>query len=304
MKNLILVFSFLFTLNLCADIAELHSLMTGRFDNNIQTLIERSNNAENPHERIHSVLVPVNIPELSEYVLYTEQYAQNDPEKIFRQRLYAFSNEGKEIKMALYKIKDKDRFKQAYLNPSILEEIKVEDANHINGCDLYFAKEDNTYIGKTRENECSIKLPHLNKPMNVSTTIHVSPKELWIYDEAFTADGKMIWGREDKVPHKLNQARSYKCTSLLKKEDGSGYIRSKSDNMHDQGAKFYINEGERKFSIDLSQVIYGNSLELIKLGLHKGDEIPTMFYIWSDPDSKRIGFNMGWVQAWCNLTSE
>ena len=299
MKNLFLMILAIFSSNLSANISELYSQMTGRFDNNIQLLIERSNDIKNPHERIHSALIPISVPELSKYVLYTEQYAENNPKKIFRQRLYVFSNESNEIKMALYKINDPKRFQLGYLNPTILSEINAGDATHIKGCDLYFTKTNESYVGKTREDECFITLPQINKPMNVSTTIHVHQKQLWIYDEAFTKDGKMIWGRADKVPHKLNKARSFNCTSLLKKEDDSGYIKRSSNNMHDQGGKFYISEAERRFAIELSQVIYGNDLELIKLGLHKGDEIPTMFYIWSDPDSKRIGFNMGWVQAWC-----
>jgi hypothetical protein len=48
------------------------------------------------HLRVHSQIRRVQVPALGEYVLYVEEYEDNDPASIFRQRLYVLTADAAE----------------------------------------------------------------------------------------------------------------------------------------------------------------------------------------------------------------
>jgi len=70
----------------------------GRYDNDLQVYFDgelKTPEAER-NGRIHSIFAPVSLPAFGPNIIYVEQYSDNDPSKIYRQRLYRFSADHKE----------------------------------------------------------------------------------------------------------------------------------------------------------------------------------------------------------------
>jgi hypothetical protein len=75
------------------EMTQLLSWFTGEFDNFQQYWKEKEDKVVNPHENIHSIFAPMNLPALGEHIFYVKQYIDGDPKKIYRQRMYSFSED-------------------------------------------------------------------------------------------------------------------------------------------------------------------------------------------------------------------
>jgi hypothetical protein len=75
------------------DMSTLLQWFPGRYDNDLQVYFDGELNTpqENRNNRIHSIFSPVTLPAFGPNVFYVEQYADGDPTKIYRQRIYRFS---------------------------------------------------------------------------------------------------------------------------------------------------------------------------------------------------------------------
>jgi len=64
----------------------------GVYDNQEQVYFEEQLGVpeDERHERIHHTFAPVNLPAFGDHVFYVQQYLDDDPTKIYRQRIYVF----------------------------------------------------------------------------------------------------------------------------------------------------------------------------------------------------------------------
>lgn len=105
---------------------------------------------EERHTRLDMVVRPVDLPMFGAQVLYAEIYADGDPGKIVRQRLYAAEIDRARamIRVRLFIFPDQNRlFPRAYENPVVLAALKPTEVIVIPGCDLYFQPEPDALLG-------------------------------------------------------------------------------------------------------------------------------------------------------------
>lgn len=64
----------------------------GVYDNQEQVYFEEEQGVDEAlrHERIHHVFEPAELPAFGKHVFYAQQHLNDDPDQIYRQRIYAF----------------------------------------------------------------------------------------------------------------------------------------------------------------------------------------------------------------------
>ncbi|MEX1312454.1 MAG: chromophore lyase CpcT/CpeT, partial [Candidatus Sulfomarinibacteraceae bacterium] len=120
------------------DLEVMMEWFAGEFDNHQQVVeeIEAEEPPEQPHEWIHSIFHPVELPAFGDDVFYVEQYIHGDPTNIYRTRIYSFSinEEVGAIQLTIYSFKDHEAVIGAHEDPSKLEGLTMDDVRTIPGC--------------------------------------------------------------------------------------------------------------------------------------------------------------------------
>jgi hypothetical protein len=102
------------------------------------------------HRRMDMIVRAVDLPQFGAQVFYAEIFADGDPAKIVRQRLYAAEIDRARgiLRVRLFILPDQNRlFPRAYENTSVLAALKPTDVIVIPGCDLYFQPEPDALLG-------------------------------------------------------------------------------------------------------------------------------------------------------------
>lgn len=316
------------TEQLDADLEQLNAWFAGRFDNYWQVRMQEAEPPEHPHGRIHSIFSPVEMPELGEHVYYVQQYSDDDPAKIYRQRLYSFSANAEEdaIELVIYAPPDAAAVVDAHLDPSKLAGLKAADLKSYPGCEVYWQRQnrggdDDHFIGFTKEGACRVKSRRSGRTLIISDDLRLDAGQIWIQDRAVDEDGHWVYGNQAGVPHKLQRVRFFECWAAAPKPQPEGVTlaptRGDSDAepewdlwrpivIHDQGGHYdFVPPGaeEGRYSMELFQAVYSgeNTVPVLELAIRERGKEKSIAYAWADPSSERIGINLRTVQTGCKL---
>lgn len=154
---------------------------------------------EQRHRRLDMVVVPVSLPAFGDLVFYAEIFADGDPQKIVRQRLYAASiDRGRAVlRVRLFIFADAPRrFPRAYENPAILASLASSDLTVIEGCDLLLQPEPDGLMGGMDFGACRYEAFPALKAEGIAEVIShtrmvIGPDRFWnsdaLYDSASRA---------------------------------------------------------------------------------------------------------------------
>jgi hypothetical protein len=129
---------------------------------------------------------------------------------------------------------------------------------------------------------------------------------------AATADGRLILTVDGGTATELRPARPFTCWIAVKKEapkaDGSDdWTFDRGLKTHDQGGRTRAGggtSGAPEAIIRLRNVVWpapsSNRPSLVLYVFRPDDMNRAVAYSWADPDAKRIGINLRWMQASCN----
>ena len=70
------------------DLERMAAWLAGEFDNGVQVEEDRLALVERPHSRLHSLVLPVEVPALGDHVFFVRQYANDDAAHPYRVSLY------------------------------------------------------------------------------------------------------------------------------------------------------------------------------------------------------------------------
>jgi len=114
-------------------------------------------------------------------------------------------------------------------------------------------------------------------------------------------------GRESSdagSPTVLLRARLFTCWTALRKEGSADQYDGILDiTVHDQGQMVPIAlpaGAPVKYSFELSQLRYANRQPVMKLAIYEAGKEQAITYIWTEPQSVRIGVNLRWLQVGCS----
>lgn len=292
------------------DLETMTSWFAGEFDNHLQVVEEQEAETppEQPHEWIHSIFHPVELPQFGDHVFYVEQYLDGDPAKIYRNRLYSFSvNEDEDaIQLTILSFADSEAVVGAHLDPSKLAPLTPDDVRTIPGCEVYWKREtDDRFIGFMPDGACRVPSRRTGKTIIIDDDLVLTPDEIWIGDRAEDEDGNWIFGNREGIPHKLKRSNNFGCWAVLKEEGADDWSAVAKDLvLHDQGGRAEIGtsgDEPTTYRLELEQRVYRGErqVDVLKLAVYQEGKDESLAYTWSEPSSTNIGMNLRWFQAGC-----
>ena len=261
------------------------------------------------HERIHHVFEPVDLPAFGEHVFYVQQHLNDDPAEIYRQRIYTFQPDYDEgaVRLTIHIPNDVASLVDAHLDPTKLTGLLPEQTRVLPGCDVFWRRQDNHFVGYMRPNACSYVSSESGKRIIFNDDLLLTENALWISDRAEDEEGNRVFGHPNGVPHKNRKARRFECWMTAMQRDGEWTFRRGLE-IYDQGGMVWLETEEQppeKVGIKMRNVRwpYGNNRPSLVLYAYRPDEDRAVSYAWADPAAQRIGINLRWMQASCSLAS-
>ncbi len=282
----------------------------GVYDNQEQVYFEEELGVpeEERHERIHHTFARVDLPAFGEHVFYVQQYLDDDPEKIYRQRIYVFSPDYEEnaIRLQIYTPGDVASLVDAHLDPSKLEGLTPDEARNMPGCDVFWKKRAAEFDGQMKERACSFVSQRSGKRIIIDDDLVLSQDELWISDRAEDEDGNYVFGNKAGIPHKNVKARQFECWIAARHKDDEEWTFRQGLEIWDQGGRVWIDTDENEpqtVGIKMRNVRWptGNNRDSLVLYAYRKDEDKAVSYAWGDPTATRLALNLRWMQASCTL---
>lgn len=295
--------------SLAKDAELFHQWFAGEYDNNEQVWQQEVDEipVADQHEHIHHIFLPVNAPEIGNKTYFVKQFMDNDPTKIYRMRLYNFTEDlpSNSIKLTIYTFLDEEKYTNSDTNPALLSNLTTDELKTSDGCEVYWRLKDDYFEGTMIDKACFFYSERSKKNIYITDTLKLTDTEIWIGDKAFDEEGNKIFGRD--VQHKNRKVTYYKGWASYvpsKVIDGStddewSFIPIR--NLHNEGDKLKLidkNGVDTGYSIELSKLTYQNTkTSILKLGLIDNATDKTITYIWADIEAPRIGMNLRWVQV-------
>jgi hypothetical protein len=302
------------------DMSTLLQWFPGRYDNDLQVYFDGELNTpqENRNNRIHSIFSPVTLPAFGPNVFYVEQYADGDPTKIYRQRIYRFSPDYTEnaVKLEIFAPSPEQAtaMRGAYNDPSKLAALTPANMTLYPGCDVFWRRQENQFIGYMKPNACRVASRRSGKTLVITDNLVLTDHSIWIADQAVDETGAFVYGNRAGISHHLNKARPFTCwTSVLRGAShgttGVGIPESWTFDrgwIHDQGGELAVKTDEtpvREFYIRLRNVEwpYGTNRPSLTMYIHEKGNPRAISYSWADEGATRVGINLRWLQASCTL---
>ncbi|MEM6802009.1 MAG: chromophore lyase CpcT/CpeT [Bacteroidota bacterium] len=284
----------------------------GEFNNFQQVWKEKEDSVGEDliHEHIHSIFSHVEIPALGENIYYVKQYMDNDPTNVYRQRIYSFHPNAEEdaIQLDIYSFQtpeEEAKYVDAHLAPESLKNLKKSMLRTMPGCEVFWKKEGESFIGYMKEKACNFLSRRSGKRIFITDSLQLTQDEIWIRDEAYDEDGKYVFGHKGGIHHKLRRTRKFNGWFVIQKEEGKEeYYVMRNIELHDQGDKVQMEtaDGEKApYWVELSEVVYSSGLEVMKLAIYEEGKPRAIAYTWTNVEAKRIGINMRSIQAGFSL---
>lgn len=264
---------------------------------------------EERHERIHHTFAPVELPAFGENVFYVQQYLDDDPSKIYRQRLYVFTPDYDEnaIRLQIHTPADVAALVDAHLDNSKLEGLTPEQTRHMQGCDVFWRRQANQFIGYMKPKACSFVSQRSGKRIIIDDDLLLTENELWISDRAEDEDGNYVFGNKAGIHHKNIKARRFECWIAAQERDGENWTFKSGLEMWDQGGSIWIETDEdepQNIGIKMRNVRWptGTNRNSLVLYAHRDGEERAVSYVWGEPTAERLAMNLRWMQASCTLS--
>lgn len=304
---------------LAKDLRLLLDYFPGRYDNDLQVYFDGELNTPDSERngRIHSIFAPVTLPAFGPNMFYVEQFSDNDPNKIYRQRLYRFSIDAAEkaIKLEIFapSAAQAQAIKGAHLDPSKLTVLSPANMTLYPGCEVFWRRQEQQFIGTMKPSACRVKSQRTGKTLIITDSLVLSNRSITILDQAVDETGAYVYGNKANVPHKLRKARPFTCwTSVLRgAKHGDAGIGLESWTferswIHDQGGELPVKTDEtpaREFYLRLRMVEwpYGTNRPSLTLYVHEKGNPRAISYSWADEGANRVGINLRWLQASCTM---
>lgn len=284
----------------------------GVYDNQEQVYFEEEQGIpeDQRHERIHHTFAPVDLPAFGEHVFYVQQYLDDDPARIYRQRIYVFTADYDEnaIRLAIHTPKDVASLVDAHLDPSKLDGLTPAGAVNRPGCDVFWRKRAAEFDGQMKPGACSFVSKQSGKRIVIDDDLILTENEIWISDRAEDEDGNYVFGNREGIAHKNIKARLFKCWIAALERNGEDWTFRDDLEVWDQGGRVWVETDEdeaQRVGIKLRNVRWpsGNNRDSLVLYAYRGDPDRAESYVWGEPTAERLAMNLRWMQASCTLSN-
>lgn len=295
------------------ELEYLMEIWPGDFNNREQVQFDsdadKSDYESGAHLRVHGQVSRVDLPTFGEYVLYVEEYQNDDPKSVFRERLYVLSADEAEkaIRIKIHFLNDKKKWLGAHDTPSILDEIMPDDTTTNAACDLLLRRDGAYLTGGIKDRACTSN--EGEKEISSEYEIRVG-KGSYAFRSRFlsTETGEEALAIAGFQWHTLRRARWFQCMIDFPYEAGKPAMYTEHyARVHDQGGIFsFTHPDGRPMTLSMrNRWSYGMQRDSFVIKIHDGGEsAPDLVYAWGSPTDDRIGLNPGWIRVQCDLDTE
>ncbi len=297
------------------DMELLAKWFQGSFDNDEQLWVENRSDwwglPDEKHDRIHATHKRIPNSTIGKYVFYVEEYINDDPANVGRQRIVSFESarDTLGVIMKLYFLKDAKQFLLgSSTHEQAIAQAKVEDLFGLDGCDVIFQRVGDQFQGSMRNKACQF-----GKGNELRYSVHnliISKDQYWRVDRTFLVADDSFWkGHPNNEPHKMRRVNFYICdVSFYEK---AYYLPSEKDKqykglrVHDQGGTAMVEnpvDGKTYF-IQLRNKQYPfyalEDSNFFFLRFKEKEAKASTALAFAEPEAKKIGFQMNWASAIC-----
>ena len=290
------------------DLLVLAEWFEGEFDNEEQLWFEADPRSETPeaerHTRLHTVHRRLDLAHFGAHVFYVEEYKDNDPDDLVRQRLVIFSSEGLggAIRMQQGFFKDPAMARGAQFEPAKLDGLQNDDVTFLDECDVFWHRVAGQYEGQMRPKAC-IFGEGAERRYSVHNLI-LSESKYWRNDlTRLVADDSLHVGFDESKPTKLRRAQPFLCEVNVRLDDG-GSQREAGLRLHSQGGEQTITRRDNgeKYVLrmrDKEYPFYDTRPDFLFLSIRKANERRSLAYSVGDAESRRLGFSFDGLLTHC-----
>ena len=305
------------------DLLILTKWFEGEFDNEEQVWFEEYPGmlaeGKEAHGRVHAMHRRVDLPELGEHVFYIEEYTDNDPTKIFRQRLAIFSTDPAAggIRMRLGFFRDADAVRGGYHNPSKLSGLTsddlffIEEVSPDSNCDVIWRRRGAQFDGKMVAKACVFGE---NEQRRYSVHNVTLSKEHYIRADLtrLVSDDSISAGQPEDEPHEMRRALPFICNGRFFSnpastfDDGNTKIQYFKDmRLHSQGGTFTVKRDSdgQMFEVLMrtkKYPFYSERPDFIYFSVRKEGAKRSEVFTVSDINSRHMGVTLPGMSAYCH----
>jgi hypothetical protein len=292
---------------LAKDLIDLGAMLTGRWDNELQTFFEPELGipATARHDRLHTIVRPLEGSAFGAMAFYVEYRNGGEAGNVVRQRVWALSVDGPlaAIRLASFAPKDGKPLEGAWRDPAKLAALAPRDFVPVTGCDLIWRRRADGFSGETRPGTCKLVTTGASERILSVNERHDLSMGAWdVRDIGVDERGVRVFGSADNAPTRLRRAVPFLCWAGARA--GSETVTQTDLILHDQGGLAtarLAGATPSVVSVRLRNVDWpiGQNRPSLTLYLMTGTSAEAKAYAWSEPDSKRIALDMGGTQVSC-----
>lgn len=291
------------------DLLVLTGWFEGEFDNEEQRWFQadpRSNTPEDErHVRVHTTHKRIQAPEFGEHVFYVEEYTENNPGQVYRQRLVIFSSEPEDggIRMQQGFFHSPERFLGAQHKPGLFDALGPSDVFFLDQCDVYWTRVAGQFQGGMRPQACVFGEGALRR--YAVHDLYLSADKYWRVDSTFlVADDTLHIGMPEDRPFEMRRVKAFTCNVTFDPQGPSPQEIS-GLRLHSQGGSFDVTRERdgQVFTVlmrDKEYPYYSTRPDFIYFSIRRKGEQASVVFTVNDPDSRSLGVNNGELLASCH----
>jgi hypothetical protein len=229
------------------DLDDLVALFEGRFDNYDQRYFTPKDVPDDmKHIHIQAAHAKIDAPALGKHVFYVEEWRDDDPTKIVRQRVVSFVADASEnkIRMRNFFIKDAKAAAGAWRETTRLSGLTEAALDNIPTCDVWFVRDVDQFRGSMKGKTCQFDSPVAKTKVWSEHEVTLAQSAYWRVDRTYRVDNdEFASGAKTTVPFKFERAQPWICTLSFRKPGSANYAQwQRFDNLevHDQGGAAWV----------------------------------------------------------------
>ncbi|MEI2762290.1 chromophore lyase CpcT/CpeT [Methanothrix soehngenii] len=295
------------------DLVVLASWYSGEWDNDEQLWFEADHRAQRPvahrHRRLHATHARIALPWLSERVFYVEEYEDDDPGQITRQRLITFDSDiaAGGIRSRQFFFRRPADHASVHTDPARVTALSERDLLRMTGCDIVWRKEAAQYRGTVSRDTCVEGDGDDRRGLQYEALL--AQDKYWRVDRSLRAsDGSLYAGHHDGEPFKLRRAERFLCDVGFPTDYQKGpqptdqNLRNLS--IHTQGGELSLTRVATgvHYTVRLRHreyAYYETDSDFMFLLVRETGK-PFIAYSLHDTDARFIGLNLNWMVISCH----
>lgn len=300
------------------DIKILTDWFEGEFDNEEQLWFENDPRSATPdderHVRVHTIHVRLDLPQFGDHVFYVEEYRDNDPGSLIRQRFVTFEPDLDvgAIRMQQGFFRDPEAFVGAHYDLSKFDGLTAEDVFFMrdlapdNKCDVFWRRVADQYEGSMEPKGCRLGTNGVGPARYSVHNLILSANKYWRVDSSFLqSDDSLYIGDPVDRPSRMRRASIFHCEGSFRSEAGVQNLNP--FRIHSQGghAKIRRQADGQVFEILLRSKeypFYETRPDFMYFSIREQGAKRSLLYSVNDADSRRLGLNHNGIAVHCSRT--